>query len=210
MRDAKKLLTAARLRGGADRERAAGGGPDRPRRRHRQGRQGPAHQGRHRRRRKPRSVAARRSRRPPTTRAASRSSACGPARGRSPRRRPASRPAAASVPIRTIGAPNPPGRLHPGCPARRSGRRAGRRQHQRTAGASCQKAEDLMNQAAVRRRHRRVQRDPRQDAGADDDQHADRPRAPHEEGLRRRRWRSYKKVARGRPDQRARRRSKSA
>ena len=53
MRDARKLLTAIALVAALHRERAAGSGPDGPRRRHRQGRTGPANQGRHGRRRKP-------------------------------------------------------------------------------------------------------------------------------------------------------------
>ena len=58
-------------------------------------------------------------------------------------------------------------------PARRPHRRAGRRQHQGAPGRAAE-GRWTCQPAPARRGHRRLQRDPRQDAGADDDQPADR------------------------------------
>ena len=96
-----------------------------------------------------------------------------PGRGRSRPSAPGFQPSSGSVPVRTIGAPMPPVDfvLAPGA-AGPTGALAG--VNTKELQGELQKADRHRQRRPARRGDRRLQRDPHQDAGADDDQRPDR------------------------------------
>ena len=100
---------------------------------------------------------------------------------------PGFQPSVGQVPIRTIGAPNPPVEFTLAAGATGPTGALGRREHQGTAGrAGRGRSQD--ERQRLRRRHRGLPGDAHQGARAHDAAPADRPGPAHEEGLRPARW----------------------